>query len=92
MRRQTMMKNLLGLLALLLIPSLALMGCASTEKTKEQNHFWQSDEHDEKGKKKKKHKHKHKHGEKCEEHEEHDEYDDHDEREERMEREIFRDK
>lgn len=60
------MKNWATLLALLLLPSLALIGCASTDEDEPQDHYWQSEE--EEGKKKKHKKHK--------EHDEDDEDDD----------------
>lgn len=43
------MKNWATLLALLALPSLALIGCASTDEDEPQNHYWQEeDEGDEK--------------------------------------------
>lgn len=38
------MKNWATLLALLLLPSLALIGCASTEEDEPQNHYWQEED------------------------------------------------
>jgi outer membrane biogenesis lipoprotein LolB len=38
------MKNWVTLLALLALPSLALIGCASTDEDEPQNHYWQEEE------------------------------------------------
>lgn len=72
------MKNSTNLLVLLLVSSLTLIGCASTDKDGSHNESWQGEDE---GKKK-----KHKHKEECDKHEEHSEHEEH------MEREIYRDK